>query len=174
MKSRIIAAAAFLLISSTAWSQEFKSLGSFNNVRSSDGGEHCRGYSLALWQSGPRLLGLLDVHQGLCGDPPCGVLRDASLDPKTGRLRFWSPTDTRLEFAGRLSGDVVSGTLNGEPVRLTRDRNGPDSTFKANQSLANWCGFWSGVGRCRGVRELCASLRFTGGSEMRPGTGESR
>ncbi len=156
---RILGAAAIVLLSSSAWSQQFRPLGSFRNVRSSDGGEHCSGYSMQMWKSGQRVIGLLDIHQGLCGDPPCGVIQDVWLDPKTGRLKFSSEIGERWQFVGRLAGDAVVGTLNGKPVRLARDRDSPPAEFGPNRSLAAWCQFWSGVPRCGGVREFCASLR---------------
>jgi hypothetical protein len=152
-------AMAIMLSWSNAWARKFELLGSFGNVASSDGGEHCTGYSLALWKSDARVLGLLDIHQGLCGDPPCGVIQDASLDPQTGRFAFWSSIDKRWDFVGTLTADTVVGALNGERVRLERERDSPGVDFKPNQTLESWCEFWSGVRRCRGVRELCASLK---------------
>lgn len=153
---RTVATLGLVLLASTADSQPLTPLGSFSDVRSSDG-EHCTGYSLALWQSGSRVFGLLDVHQGLCGDPPCGVLQDVSLDPRTGRLRFWTSIDTRRRFDGMLVGDVVTGTLGTHAVRLTRDRDRTATAFEPDQSLPAWCAFWSKIERCGGVAAFCAS-----------------
>lgn len=100
-------------------------------------------------------MGLLDIHQGLCGDPPCGVIRDVSRD-QTGRLQFSSLIGKRWEFVGRLDRQAVIGMLSGERVRLRRDRDeSPD--LDRNTDAAAWCGFWTRVPRCGGVRELCAS-----------------
>jgi hypothetical protein len=47
--------------------EDFRPIGSFDNVRSSRGEEpHCYGYSLELWRHNGRIIGLLDHHQGLC------------------------------------------------------------------------------------------------------------
>ena len=155
---RFTGAIAMVLISSTSLAQEFDALGSFGNVASPDGGEHCGGYSLQLWKSDGRVIGLLDIHEGLCGDPPCGVIQDVLLDPKKGGLEFSSLIGQRWRFVGQLIDDAVVGTLNGERVRLTRNRDAPATDFGPNRGLTGWCEFWSGVGRCGGVRELCASL----------------
>jgi hypothetical protein len=138
----------------------FERVGSFADVKSRTG-EHCYGYSLDLWRSNDRLIGLLDIHRGLCGDPPCGAIADAKLDPKTGRLTFaTSIGGERWMFDGTLTKAAVTGTLNGERVRLPRnhERDKYFTDFKPDQSLAAWCEFWAAVKRCGGVRELCTSL----------------
>ena len=146
---------AMLLVPTDALSQGFKRLGSFDNVVSRTG-EHCRGYSLELWQSGTEVIGLLDVHGGgLCGDPPCSLLQGVSFDPATGRLLFSAFNGaSSFKFEGRLVRNAIVGTINGQAVRLTRtefpDDWGPD------QSMPVWCAFWAGVPRCTGVPELCS------------------
>jgi hypothetical protein len=159
MMLRIVS--AFMIVwSATPGVRTFEWVGSFADVKSSTG-EHCRGYSLNLWRSDGRVIGLLDVHAGLCGDPPCGVIEDVSLDSRTGRLAFTSSIGgVRWTFAGRLMKDAVTGALNGQRVRLNRDRDEKNWVdFKPNLSLGAWCEFWSGVRRCGGVRELCSSLQ---------------
>ena len=140
--------------------ERFEHVGAYDAVKSSTG-EHCRGYSLGLWKIDGRLIGLLDVHRGLCGDPPCGAIADAALDPKSGRLTFSTTIrGERWTFAGHLTKQTVTGTLNDERVRLARnaDRDKYWKDFKPDQNVAQWCAFWSGVTRCAGVRELCTSL----------------
>ena len=159
MIRRVIEAVTILLMSTAAPTLAFESLGSYGDVSSQDGGQHCGGYSLALWRHGDRVLGLLDVHEGLCGDPPCSVIEDASLDAKTGRLRFRSSVNGGLAFVGTVTREAIVGTLGGERVRLARHDDRWAADFKPNRSLRGWCDFWSGVSRCRGVRDLCASLR---------------
>jgi hypothetical protein len=138
----------------------FEHVGKYHAVKSSTG-EHCSGYSLELWKLNGRLIALLDVHRGLCGDPPCGAIADAALEAKTGRLTFSTMIrGERWTFAGRLTKQTVTGTLNGERVRLARDtdRDKYWTDHKPDQSVAAWCEFWSGVTRCAGVREVCGSL----------------
>ena len=136
-------------------------LGSFHNVSSKDSGEHCAGYSVGLWRYRDRVLGLLDVHEGLCGDPPCGVIKDASLDSRTGRLRFWSSiTGQKIQFQGTLTREVIDGAFNGERARLARVQD--RMYFEPDRSILAWCKFWSSVPRCSGVRELCESINVQG------------
>lgn len=138
-------------------------LGSFHNVSSKDGGEHCAGYSLALWKYHERILGLLDVHEGLCGDPPCGVIRDVRLDSGTGHLGFWSLINgQKFDFQGTLTRGAVDGAFNGERARLAQDRDRMTSSFGPDRNVLAWCKFWSSVPRCGGVRELCGSINVQG------------
>lgn len=147
----------FSILSASAVAQEFGAIGSFHNVRSSAGEEpHCYGWSLELWKDGDRLVGLLDQHGGLCGDPPCQTLSDVSYDAKTGRLSF-SAFDRR--FTGTLKRNEVTGTLGEERVRLKRDKDYPIS---GDNTLAAWCTFWRTVPRCKGVDELCRGLGIPG------------
>lgn len=137
----------------------FGPLGSFDHVVTPDDGEHCAGDSLDLWNADGRVIGLLHRHQGLCGDPPCAVLDEVSLDRDTGRLAFEaSVAGERLRFKGRLQGDHVAGTLNGAPLQM--DREAPVAgSFAPDTSVGAWCSFWTTVPRCRGVKELCAQLQ---------------
>lgn len=152
----LVVAAA--LAAAGAQADEFRFLGHFDDVTSGDGGEHCAGYGLGLWRHDDRLLGLFDVHQGLCGDPPCAVLREAALDPATGRLTFAAVVrDEQFAFHGQLSHAGVVGLLNGAPVRLAPDASGTHQDFVPDRSFAAWCGFWQTVHRCTGVRELCGA-----------------
>ena len=159
----------FLLIAVAASAQDLRHLGDFGNVSSNDGGEHCAGYSLGLWRYGDQLLGLLDLHQGLCGDPPCAVIRDATLDTKTGRLEFWSTiNDRKIQFEGTMTTGAIDGALNGERVRLQLARDRMSSGFDPNYSVIAWCKFWGSVARCSGVQEMCLSINTPGGKSAAP------
>ena len=151
---RLFVATILVLAASPAAGQDLKSLGSFDNVRGTESG-HCYGYSLELWQHGKQIMGLLDVHEGLCGDPPCGVLQEVTFDRGTGRLHFRSTAGSEYRFEGVLRRDDVFGRLNGQSVRLGRNRNRTD--IVSDRSLAQWCEFWTPVARCGGVREFCKS-----------------
>ena len=138
---------------------QFKLIGQFDNVSSADGGEHCSGYALNLWESNARLLGFLHLHSGLCGDPPCAAIHDPSFDPKTGSLVFSARIASEsVKFVGSLQGKRIRGTLNGRPVRLNRLPLRTE-TFEPDRSLQAWCSFWESVPRCAGVKDLCQSLR---------------
>jgi len=134
--------------------QDFSLVGSFVAVRQSSSEEpHCYGWSLELWRHKGRHLGLLDRHEGLCGDPPCWALADVSHDPKTGRLSF-SAFDTR--FVGTLTSTGVTGRLGDERLHMKRTKKSLDA--RPAKTLDEWCEFWRGVSRCKGVVELCTSL----------------
>lgn len=133
-------------------------LGHFDNVVSSDSEEHCEGFSLDLWKSKTRLVGLLHRHSGLCGDPPCSVIEHVTLHSKSGRLRFRSKIESeQFKFVGLLQGERVVGKLNGQTMQLNRQ---PPITgwFEPDTELGAWCSFWLSVPRCTGVRELCAEF----------------
>jgi hypothetical protein len=152
---RCLAVLAFcgLGVSGSAATQDFTFVGSFANVRQTSS-DHCYGWSLELWRYNGRLLGLLDRHQALCGDPPCQVLADISHDRKSGRVSF-SAFDMR--FNGTLRSSEVSGTLGDERVRMKRTKD-PGYDARPDKTLGTWCKFWVGVLRCQGVADLCSSL----------------
>ncbi len=161
MKRVLIAAVVFAFGGQSFGSRasEFELVGHFDNVISSDQGEHCGGYSLDLWESKARLLGLLHHHSGLCGDPPCSVIEHATLHRKTGRLTFTSTIGSeKFKFVGSLQGKRVVGKLNGRAVQLNPQPPFA-SGFEPDTKLGAWCSFWQGVPRCTGVRELCAELQ---------------
>ena len=150
-----VAWALALMVHSAAAGQDFTAVGFFDNVRESRGEEpHCYGYSLELWRYKGQILGLLDRHNGLCGDPPCEALANVSHDPGTGRISF---SALGIAFVGTLRRDDVIGTIDGKRVRLKRDRQDLLDSTRDN-SLDAWCRFWRGVPRCSGVDGLCSSL----------------
>ena len=151
---RLFVTTILLLAASSTAGQDLKSLGSFDNVRTTESG-HCYGYSLELWQHGKKIMGLMNVHDGLCGDPPCGILQEVTFDRGTGRLHFRSAAGLEYRFDGVLRRDDVFGRLNGRRVRLGRDRNRTE--IASDRSLTDWCEFWVPVARCGGVREFCKS-----------------
>ncbi len=140
---------ALLTIGSNT-TDEFGPIGSFGNVYSSTG-EHCSGYSLELWRHNGRIVGLFDRHEGLCGDPPCEALHDVSYDRGSGRLSF---TALDVKFTGTLRRDDVVGTIGATRVRLMRNRDDP-MDGKWDKNFTDWCEFWRGVHRCRGVDAVC-------------------
>lgn len=156
MRGATFVAACVLAVCGTASAQDFAPVGSFDNVRQSlaTGEAHCYGYSLELWQYKGRMLGMLDRHAGLCGDPPCEALTDVSHDPKTGALTF---SALGMSFNGRLRQNDVVGVLGGQRVRLGRSKDFPMDAER-DRSVDAWCEFWRGVPRCRGITALCTSL----------------
>jgi hypothetical protein len=143
-----------------ARAQEFSALGSFENVRETSISEepHCYGWSLELWRYRGHILGLLDRHAGLCGDPPCQTVTDVSYDAKSGRLAFAA---FAMSFVGTLRTNELVGTLGTERVRLKRSKM-PPMDAASDRSLDAWCQFWRGVRRCKGIGELCRALDVRG------------
>ena len=90
VKNSLLVAVALLLANSAAADQGFTHIGDFDNVRSSDRGEHCSGYTVALWRHGDRVLGLFNVHSGVCGDAACAVIEDVQFNQRTRQLAFRS------------------------------------------------------------------------------------
>ena len=155
---------AMLVGPPAAAAQELTLLGSFDNVRSSSSEEpHCYGYSMTLWADGSGLLGLFDVHEGLCGDPPCATLQNISFERRTGRLSFSATIGSKLEFSGTLRRDDVIGRLNGKRIRLARRRDHPHTPT----SLVEWCAFWRSVPRCAGVADFCTARGLQSGTAPR-------
>src|SRR5687767_8033276 len=143
MRYLLFTVTALTLLGSEASAQGLTRVGSFDNVRATSSEEpHCYGQSLTLWEHRGRILGLLDVHEGLCGDAPCGALQNVSFQRGTGRLTFSSSVGTSFDFVGTVRRDDILGKLNGRRVRLERDRDG-SGNLESDRSLASWCQFWS-------------------------------
>lgn len=137
-----------------AKAEEIRHIGDFHNVSSPDQGEHCSGYSLELLEHKREVIGLFDVHAGLCGDPPCSVIRDVKFDEKRGLLSFQASIQGQVyRFAGTLKSKAVSGKVNGKAVRLAKEPSW--SELDSDTNLSEWCQFWKTVPRCEGVRDLC-------------------
>jgi hypothetical protein len=102
-----------------AYNDRVQFLGDYINVRSATG-EHCEGYNIMLWKYKGSLIGFLNHHRGLCGDPPMGIMEDIVYSAKTGSLSFkvklsdslahegdkWVPSRDIVGFKGNLRGDV--------------------------------------------------------------------
>jgi len=92
-------------------------LGDYLNVKSATG-EHCDGYDVMIWKYKGSLIGFLNHHRGLCGDPPMGVLEETLYSAQTGSLSFkvklsdgctlrdgmCMPTKDRVTFKGNFRG----------------------------------------------------------------------
>lgn len=161
-RGRVVASGVigFLLVvgfAAAPEAQELQKLGQFNHVTATPSG-HCSGESLDLWLLRGRALGLLHIHEGLCGDPPCSVIEDVSYTRGAGALSFSTTVHgAAYRFDGLVRRDDVIGQLNGRRVRLERERD--DAAVDSDRTIEGWCGFWTRIKRCGGVTELCTSLR---------------
>lgn len=156
-------------ISAQASDDRVQFLGEYINVRSATG-EHCEGYDVMLWKHKGSLIGFLNHHRGLCGDPPMGVMEDISYSAKTGSLSFkvklsdglrykagkWVPSRDIVEFKGNLRGDVLEGTVTWfrdgeqkpvytESVMLPKEeerRYGPKYDY---ETYDDWMKYWEPI-----------------------------
>lgn len=124
-------------------------LGSYDNVKSTSSG-HCYGTSVSMWKLNNKIVGLLDIHAGLCGDPPCSVIQGE----KDGSNISFKTTDPvynkHYSFTGSLLDSQLSGTLNQSTTTL--NKNSIESIYDNTKS---WCSAWSKVPRCSGVKHYC-------------------
>ena len=141
-------------------SQSVIRVGYYEKLESTTSG-HCHGYSIYLWKYKDTLFGLLHRHQGLCGDPPCGVLDEIKLNPANKRISFKvDMAETRYSFSGTLDKELLTGTITEqgqasplareEFVRLQRQKDdGLEAQF---DSLEAWHRTYDPITRCQGVR----------------------
>ena len=160
----------------TQQKDEIKAIGCFANVQSD--GEHANGYSVQLWFRGNGMIGLIDYHRGLLGDPPMGVLSDVRYDSLTGKLSFKAKLTSGLHYcsehkgiashdllsfqgflkADRLEGKILLGDqLDSPPVVVdTREsflmRKENDCHLESYESYAIWWTYWEPVYKFRGPK----------------------
>jgi hypothetical protein len=153
-----------------------KRIGCFGNVRSD--GEHADGYSVRLWLRGNNIIGLIDYHRGLAGDPPMGILTDVGYESRTGTLAFNArlttglhscpihkmvPAHDRLSFRGTLKGDRLQGRilvedqLDSVPVVVDRRANflmrrETDCVLEDYENYDAWWRYWDPVYKLRGSK----------------------
>jgi len=153
-----------------------KAIGCFVNVRSN--GEHADGYSVHLWFRGGQILGLIDYHRGLIGDPPMGILTDVQYESSTGKLSFKAkvtgglhscrihkdvPSHNLISFQGFLKGDMLEGNillteqLDSPPVVMDTRTNFPmqknsDCLAENYRNYDAWWLYWEPVYKARGAK----------------------
>ncbi len=155
---------------------EIKPIGFFVNVRTD--GEHADGYSVQLWFRGGGIIGFIDYHRGLLGDPPMGVLTDVRYDSLTGKLSFKAkltsslhiasihqgiPSHDLLSYQGVLKADRLEGKivledqLDSPPVVVdTREnflmRKDNDRQLESYRSYDIWWRYWEPIYKLRGPK----------------------
>ena len=156
--ARMLVAGALAALTVAVRADPIQWAGGYESVVTRDGGEHCHGYSIALWRHRGGLFGLLDVHGGLCGDPPCGVIRDVRHDTTSGALEFQATVgEQRLRFRGSMSRKALVGRLGADRINLAHTPTNNSAHLSQDRTLDGWCQFWQTVPRCSGVREFCKS-----------------
>jgi hypothetical protein len=134
----------------------FSKIGEYSDVDSDDDGEHCDGTSISLWKTNDtNLVGLIDIHSGLCGDPPCSLIRGKY---KNKRLEFQATDSIWGEiysFEGSIKRGHLKGKLNLDSINLKKEKEKYASEWE--KDMASWCKFWSKVPRCQGVKNICGN-----------------
>ena len=147
-------------------------LGDYLNVKSATG-EHCDGYDVMIWKYKGSLIGFLNHHRGLCGDPPMGVLEETLYSAQTGSLSFkvklsdgctlrdgmCMPTKDRVTFKGNFRGQLLEGVVTwfrddkvqpaySENVILSKD----PERFQTRdyETYAAWMKYWEPILKRRG------------------------
>ena len=123
--------------------QNMTKLGYFSRIRSTPSW-HCYGYVLGLWKYGEHVFGTFYDLDGQCADSraPTYVVRDVKLDPKTGKLEFWSYGKPGYKFSGKLDQDMVTGEflgMHGEEVKLKRDESRDEPILDSDKNVEVWC-----------------------------------
>ena len=135
------------------FAQDLTPIGEFTNVESSDGGEHCGGYSLSLWKQGDSMIGLLSEHVGLCGDPPCGFFKVPLDSANDNQLSFSALImDSPKNFQGQIKAEQVEGELEGKKLILKKTSS---PWMDSSVSKQEWCKKWSKIDRCIGLKSFC-------------------
>jgi len=160
----------------TEQKDEIKAIGCFANVQSD--GEHAKGYSVQLWSRGNGIIGLIDYHHGLHGDPSMGVLTDLRYDSMTEELSFRAkltaglhscsehkaiPSHDLLSFQGFLKADrlegkiVIEDQLDSPPVVVdTREgflmRKDDDCHLESYENQDIWWRYWESIYKFRGPK----------------------
>lgn len=180
--ARNLAFCFILGLSASSYAQEatysngLKGIGAFQNVRSD--GEHADGYSVRLWSREGKIVGFIDHHRGLMGDPPMGILTDVQYDSSTGDISFKAritdgihycrehngvPSHDLISFQGVLKKDMLVGD-----IVLTDELHSPaiikeerlnfsmprDEAFKLKDyaDYDAWWKYWEPVYKFRGAR----------------------
>jgi hypothetical protein len=147
-------------------------MGDYRNVKSATG-EHCDGYDVMIWKYKESLIGFLNHHRGLCGDPPMGVMEEALYSAQTGSLSFkvklsdgctlqdgkCIPTKDKVIFEGSIRGQLLEGTVtwfregklqstDSENVMLAKDPK--RSQTRNYETYADWMKHWELILKRRG------------------------
>ncbi len=165
---------ALCLGSAHASDEQVVFLGDYSHVESASG-EHCDGYDVQLWRYKGSVIGFLNHHRGLCGDPPMGMLEDVVYSKSTGDLSFkvrisegvtsdpagkFFATKEIITFKGRLSGRTLQGAVSwysldrGSPMQTeTISLKLEQEAFNSNyDSYEAWMKYWQPILKARGPK----------------------
>jgi hypothetical protein len=160
------------VITAHASGEPVEFFGDYSDVRSATG-EHCEGYNIMLWKYKGSLIGFLNHHRGLCGDPPMGILEETVYSASTGNLSFnvklsdgcipqgdkCVPTKDKITFKGELNGEILEGVvswyredmkkpLSSEKIKLSK--NLKRSHNRNYATYDDWIKYWGPILKARG------------------------
>ena len=140
----------FLTTNGLLAEETFTFIGSFDNVKATETG-HCYGEGISLWElENKKVIGLLNIAQGLCGDPACSALEGNSKKGKIILKSLMPIYGQAYTFEGTVTAASLSGTLNNNKTILKKDTS--SQRFK---NKSEWCATWSKISRCVGVSSVC-------------------
>lgn len=158
----VCALASLSFVGAQAAEQSLSPIGSFGTIRFS--GEHCDGYSIDLWRSGRKLLGLIQYCAGLADTRSVGLINEISAEGPAEAIAFKAKLTTGMDyivggteapsqdlwsFRGTVHDGVLAGALSQtdqlypqRPPRILklrlRRRNKALDTFRSEQDWTSW------------------------------------
>ena len=166
---------ALMACTNTGWAsnENVEFFGDYSHVESATG-EHCKGYDVMLWKYKGSLIGFLNHHRGLCGDPPMGLLEETSYNPLTGALSFKAklsdgciltstdcvPSKEIITFNGVLQEPILKGTVSWYSVDLKQQTATENVKLKATgleshqrfENYDKWMAYWGPILKFRGPK----------------------
>lgn len=118
---RFITIALFIFFVSESIAEDtLKFIGSFDNVKATETG-HCYGEGIDLWElEGKKIIGLLHIAQGLCGDPACSAI-EGKIEGDTISFKAFKPIYNKAYiFEGSIVNYTLSGHLNENKTKLKK------------------------------------------------------
>ena len=108
-----------LLASIPLHAESWSRLGAFSNMRFSRDQAH--GYTIQLWRHDDTVVGYLLYADGPDADTPLGVIEHVAFDARAGALSFSATLCDRVDFAGTLKGNALTGAVSrrGSATRVT-------------------------------------------------------
>ncbi len=140
-----------IFIAGNAYAEDnFKLIGKYSNVKATETG-HCYGEVIDIWAEGDnKLIGLIHIAQGLCGDPACSVITGSINDSQLFFNALVPVYNEEYSFSGTIINGLLTGNLNNKVTTLSIDSS---SAYYKNKT--EWCSAYSKVTRCKGVQNFC-------------------
>ncbi len=149
--TRFLTIILFVFTASNSLAEEtFNFIGSFDNVKATETG-HCYGEGIDLWElESKKIIGLLHIAQGLCGDPACSSI-EGEIEGDIISFKTLKPIYNQ---AYTFKGSIVNYTLN-DLLNDTKADLKKDSRSQRHKNKSEWCATWSNISRCKGVENVC-------------------